>query len=117
MAIKITDDCINCGNCEMKCPNKAIYEGGHTWSFSYGSVSTKFKLNTGEIIGGKDEQPAISENVYYIVPEKCTECVGFHDEPQCISVCPVDCCVPDEKHRETKEFLQVKKNQIQVKDQ
>ena len=26
MAIKITDDCINCGACEPECPNNAIYE-------------------------------------------------------------------------------------------
>jgi ferredoxin len=35
-------------------------------------------------------------DVYYIVADKCTECKGFHDEPQCAAVCPVDCCVPDE---------------------
>jgi NAD-dependent dihydropyrimidine dehydrogenase PreA subunit len=28
MAIKITDECINCGACEPECPNNAIYEGG-----------------------------------------------------------------------------------------
>ena len=32
----------------------------------------------------------------WIVPDKCTECKGFHDEPQCAAVCPVDCCVDDE---------------------
>lgn len=26
-------------------------------------------------------------------PAECTECVGYYDEPQCISVCPVDCVV------------------------
>ncbi|MGW1596814.1 YfhL family 4Fe-4S dicluster ferredoxin [Streptomyces sp. NPDC002343] len=26
-AIKITEDCINCGACEPECPNKAIKEG------------------------------------------------------------------------------------------
>jgi NAD-dependent dihydropyrimidine dehydrogenase PreA subunit len=25
MAIKITDECINCGACEPECPNNAIY--------------------------------------------------------------------------------------------
>ncbi len=40
---------------------------------------------------------------------KCTECKGFHDEPQCASVCPVDCCVPDEDHVETEETLLGKK--------
>jgi NAD-dependent dihydropyrimidine dehydrogenase PreA subunit len=28
MAIKITEECINCGACEPECPNNAIYEGG-----------------------------------------------------------------------------------------
>ncbi|MCL4129021.1 UNVERIFIED_CONTAM: hypothetical protein GTU68_031873 [Idotea baltica] len=43
--------------------------------------------------------------VYFIVPDKCTECKGFHDEPQCAAVCPVDCCVPDDDHVETEETL------------
>ncbi|MBM3403054.1 MAG: ferredoxin, partial [Bacteroidetes bacterium] len=28
MAIKITDECINCGACEPECPNNAIYDAG-----------------------------------------------------------------------------------------
>ncbi|MCZ6700523.1 MAG: 4Fe-4S binding protein, partial [bacterium] len=28
MALKITEECINCGVCEPECPNVAIYEGG-----------------------------------------------------------------------------------------
>jgi ferredoxin len=32
---------------------------------------------------------------YVIDPEKCTECEGFYDKPQCASVCPVpNTCVP-----------------------
>ena len=27
MALKITDECINCDVCEPVCPNKAIYQG------------------------------------------------------------------------------------------
>ena len=27
MALKITDECINCDVCEPECPNNAIYEG------------------------------------------------------------------------------------------
>ena len=34
MAIKITDECINCGACEPECPNNAIYEGGVQWAIS-----------------------------------------------------------------------------------
>ena len=37
-----------------------------------------------------------SDEFFYIVTSKCTECIGFHDEPQCAAVCPVDCCVDDE---------------------
>ena len=37
MAIKITDECINCGACEPECPNTAIYEGGAEWKFSEGT--------------------------------------------------------------------------------
>ena len=41
----------------------------------------------------------------FIVPDKCTECMGFHEEPQCAAVCPVDCCVPDEDNVETENEL------------
>ncbi len=27
MALKITEDCINCDVCEPECPNQAIYQG------------------------------------------------------------------------------------------
>jgi len=58
MALKITDECINCDVCEPECPNDAIYQG---------------------------------EEIYEIDPNRCTECVGHFDEPQCRQVCPVDC--------------------------
>ena len=47
--------------------------------------------------------------MYYIVTDKCTECIGFHEEPQCAEVCPVDCCVPDEENEETETELLAKK--------
>jgi len=50
--------------------------------------------------------------IYEIDPNKCTECVGFHDEPQCAAVCPVDCCVDDENWRESKEDLLAKKGTL-----
>ena len=31
------------------------------------------------------------EDIYVINPTLCTECVGHHDKPQCLEVCPVDC--------------------------
>ncbi len=53
---------------------------------------------------------AISEGDEFFVidPAKCTECVGFFNTQQCVSVCPVDACVPDEAHKETKEQLLAK---------
>ncbi|HNS04446.1 MAG TPA: YfhL family 4Fe-4S dicluster ferredoxin [Candidatus Saccharicenans sp.] len=49
---------------------------------------------------------------YEINPEKCTECVGYFNEPQCASVCPVNCCIPDPDHRETREELEAKFNKL-----
>jgi ferredoxin len=49
-------------------------------------------LPDGTEVDAEDAQTPISDEVYYIVG-KCTECKGFHDEPQCAAVCPVDCCI------------------------
>ncbi|MCL4138409.1 UNVERIFIED_CONTAM: hypothetical protein GTU68_014463 [Idotea baltica] len=49
------------------------------------------------------------DEVYYITPLKCTECIGFHEEPQCAAVCPVDCCIPDPDNEEAEEILLGKK--------
>jgi len=48
------------------------------------------------------------EEIFEIDPEKCTECVGFYDEPQCRRVCPVDCIPNDPDRVETKQDLLVK---------
>ena len=113
MAIKITEECINCGACEPECPNNAIYEGGAEWRFSDGtSVKGMFKRLDGTEVDADAPQPAISMDAYYIVSDKCTECVGFHDEPQCAAVCPVDCCVDDEDYRESKDDLLAKKGKM-----
>ena len=34
---------------------------------------------------------SMGEEHYEIDPDKCTECVGHFDQPQCVQVCPVDC--------------------------
>ncbi|MCX7834353.1 MAG: 4Fe-4S dicluster domain-containing protein [Ignavibacteria bacterium] len=91
MAVKITDECIACGACEAECPNNAIYEAGVPW-----------------VLGG-EEHDALSNDHTYVVPDKCTECVGFFDEPQCIPACPTEAIVMDEDHKETKEELMAKK--------
>lgn len=50
---------------------------------------------------------AITEGplIYEIDPNKCTECVGHYDAPQCQQVCPVDCIPIDPQHIEDKEIL------------
>ncbi len=52
---------------------------------------------------------AIAEaDIYIIDPNLCTECYGYFDTQQCVVVCPVDCCIPDENHKESKEELKQK---------
>ena len=46
--------------------------------------------------------------IYEINPDKCTECVGHYDAPQCRQVCPVDCIPINPEHTETQEQLMVK---------
>ena len=88
MATMITSECINCGACEPECPNTAIYQGAVEWQAPDGAM-----------------HPALSNEIFYIVPEKCTECVGFHDHEACAAVCPVDCCVPNPDIPETHDML------------
>lgn len=67
MALKITEECINCDVCEPVCPNQAIYFGS---------------------------------DIYVIDPLLCTECVGHHDEPQCLALCPVESIEKDDAYPE-----------------
>jgi ferredoxin len=46
--------------------------------------------------------------IYEIDPNKCTECVGHFDEPQCQQVCPVDCIPVNPDLPETPEQLLAK---------
>jgi len=115
MAIMITDECINCGACEPECPNNAIYEGGVEWAIEDGTtVSGTYKLEDGTEVDAGDRLDPISEDLYYISPHKCTECEGFHEEPQCAAVCPVDCCVPDPDREETEEQLLARKDRLHI---
>jgi ferredoxin len=75
VALKITEQCINCDVCEPVCPNQAIFQG---------------------------------IEIYQINPDLCTECVGHHDQPQCVVVCPVACIPLDPAHAETREQLEAK---------
>lgn len=96
MAMLITDDCIDCNACEIECPNNAIYAAGEPW----------------ELKG--EEHSALSDEHTYIATEKCTECVGYYDEPQCVSVCPSEAIIEDPDHQETNEELMEKKERLGV---
>ena len=113
MAIKITDDCINCGACEPECPNHAIYENNQAWTMEEGTnVSGSYVLSDGREVDAYAEQEPLSEDFFYIVPDKCTECVGFHETPRCANICPVDCCIPDKIFEESHEDLRSKKMKL-----
>tara|TARA_B100000902_G_scaffold34815_1_gene41806 strand:+ start:1611 stop:1925 length:315 start_codon:yes stop_codon:yes gene_type:complete len=102
MAIKITDDCINCEACEPECPNQAIYPPEELWKFSDGT----------SMQDDKERDEGMSDLFFYIATDKCTECVGFHEEPQCAAVCPVDCCIDDDDNVETESELLSKKEKL-----
>jgi len=99
MATIITSECINCGACEPECPNTAIYQGGVEWELN--GVA----------------HPAIAGDIFYIAPEKCTECVGFFDHEACAAVCPVDCCVPNPDIPETDAVLFARAKQLHPGDE
>jgi ferredoxin len=101
MAIKITDDCINCEACEPECPNNAIYAPEEVWKFSEGTT-----------MKDDEEHEAVSDEFFYIATDKCTECKGFNEEPACAAVCPVDCCVEDEDNKESEDELMEKKERL-----
>ena len=66
MSVKITDTCINCGACIDECPVEAIVD---------------------------DEDNPLDEEIYYVYPNKCVECVDHNDHPACATACPVDDCI------------------------
>jgi len=66
MAVKITDICISCGACIDECPVEAIVD---------------------------DDDNPTGESIYYVYPDKCVECVGYHDAPACASACPTEGCI------------------------
>ena len=82
MALRITDECINCDVCEPVCPNQAIYAGAL---------------------------------IYHIDPQRCTECVGHFNVPQCQELCPVECIPLDPNYQESEVELMKKYHRLQSK--
>lgn len=98
MAVKISDDCISCDACAQECPNTAIYPGGETFTMADGTASSD-----------EEEQEGFADDHYFIVFNKCTQCVGFNDAPACMSVCPVDAIDFDPDRVENDDDLMKKK--------
>ncbi len=48
---------------------------------------------------------SLGEDFYEIDPDRCTECIGHFDVPQCIEVCPVECIIIDPVHVESDQQL------------
>ena len=71
MTMIITDECINCGACEVECPTEAVY-----------GPCENYEVN-------KVFHSAISNEHFFIVREICNECEGF-GKIRCISVCPMN---------------------------
>ncbi|GBL40133.1 ferredoxin-like protein in nif region [Nitrospirota bacterium] len=91
MALLITDECISCGACLPECPNEGDFRN---------SQATRKRR---AIMSATARESAI---VLIITHDRCTECVGHFDEPQCAAVCPVDnCCIADPLYPETTEAL------------
>lgn len=70
MSVIIDDTCITCDACLQNCPVNAIVD---------------------------DMSNPTGENRYYVQPEKCIECVGVFDDPQCAAICPSIGCITWDK--------------------
>ena len=56
------------------------------------------------------------ELIYEINPNRCTECVGHFNEPQCVSVCPVNCIPHDPNYVESEDMLMKKYERLKAED-
>jgi ferredoxin len=67
MSLEILESCVGCFACEPLCPNSAI----------------RAVIQPGRPL-------------FRIDPDRCTECLGDHDLPQCAEICPVEGAIVDE---------------------
>lgn len=107
MALRITDECVNCGVCINECPNGAIFEGGTLWNLSLGTGLHGIVTNLeGNKVDANKQHKPLQEDFFYIVEDKCTECHQFAEEPQCVAVCCVESY--EKSKEETKQQLEQK---------
>ena len=102
MALLITAECISCGACIPECPNEAIFE-----------TRSDAEAKGNHVGEGQGE----GDSIYVITHDRCTECVGHFDEPQCVQVCPVSCIPIHPEFVEDKETLWQKYRRLQAQAQ
>lgn len=83
MSVIINDTCITCDACLQNCPVNAIVD---------------------------DINNPTGNKHYYVQPDKCVECVGIYDDPQCAAICPSIGCITWDMPF-TKEFDEHFKNE------
>ncbi len=88
MAHVITDDCINCGACEIMCPVQAVYPKTE-------SPEMYEPLFINNIVRYNGFASAVH---FYINPYECNSCKGLSGQTVCNTVCPVSCCLPHEDY-------------------
>ncbi|MCE1162341.1 MAG: YfhL family 4Fe-4S dicluster ferredoxin [Thiomonas sp.] len=59
-----------------------------------------------------NEAISMGPEIYEIDPNRCTECVGHFDTPQCVQVCPVNCIPVRPDRVESREQLMDKYRQL-----
>lgn len=59
-----------------------------------------------------NEAISMGPEIYEIDPNRCTECVGHFDTPQCVQVCPVNCIPVRPDRVENREQLMDKYRQL-----
>lgn len=59
---------------------------------------------------------SLGTEIYEIAPQRCTECVGHYETPQCVEVCPVECIILDPAVPESREQLLLKFAQLTGKE-
>ncbi|MDY3116170.1 MAG: YfhL family 4Fe-4S dicluster ferredoxin [Sutterella sp.] len=63
-----------------------------------------------------NEAIQMGEEIFFIRAGKCTECVGSHDKPQCVELCPIEqCIIPNPRRIETREALLEKHERLTIR--
>jgi len=107
MPMKIATNCENCGLCEILCPYNAIYPAGVNWR----KIHNRYFIFCEEDLVHDDFWSA---SHYYVVPDKCTECVGKYPAPICKTACTKNAVLLDTEHPESEEHLFSKKEYLET---